>query len=171
MLAVSGRSGSGKTTLIVGLLSELTRRGYEVATIKHCPEHEPVDVPGKDTDRHLKAGAAAAMLKGVEAAKVFFRSGGSERLEDVAAKWLGWADLILLEGFKSLDVPRIEVARAALGKSLLCAESPGLLAVVADFETGAGVPEFGHGDIAAIADFVAGRFLADRESRRPHGKR
>jgi len=64
LVSIIGTSGSGKTTLIEKLLPELSRRGYKVATIKHAEEIDLV--PGKDSDRHLKAGSNLTVVAAPE---------------------------------------------------------------------------------------------------------
>jgi hypothetical protein len=60
VVAFSGPSGAGKTTLLVALLRELRRRGLRVAAIKHSGHPHGFDVPGKDSDLLLRAGAEVA---------------------------------------------------------------------------------------------------------------
>jgi molybdopterin-guanine dinucleotide biosynthesis protein B len=58
VISVAGRSGAGRTTLLEKLISELKRRGYRVATVKHHAHAGlEVDQPGKDTWRHARAGS------------------------------------------------------------------------------------------------------------------
>ena len=57
VLGIAGWSGSGKTTLIIKLLPLLAKRGVRVATLKHAHHAFDVDVPGKDSYEHRKAGA------------------------------------------------------------------------------------------------------------------
>ena len=57
-IAVVGTKKSGKTTTTENLIRELTKRGYNVAAIKHIPEPDfTIDTPGKDTWRYAQAGA------------------------------------------------------------------------------------------------------------------
>ena len=58
IFAISGYKNSGKTTLITKLIPELKQRGYRVAVIKHDGHDFEADVPGTDSYRHQKAGAA-----------------------------------------------------------------------------------------------------------------
>ena len=61
-LGIVGWKGSGKTTLVVRLLSELTRRGYVVSTLKHAHHGFDIDQPGRDSHAHRVAGAAEVMI-------------------------------------------------------------------------------------------------------------
>ena len=57
VIGVAGWKNSGKTTLIVRLVTELRRRGYRVATVKHAHHDFDIDKPGADSFRHRQAGA------------------------------------------------------------------------------------------------------------------
>ena len=58
-VGITGHSGAGKTTLLVRLIPLFTARGLRVATIKHAHSGFDLDIPGKDSYEHRKAGASA----------------------------------------------------------------------------------------------------------------
>ena len=62
IVSIVGRSNTGKTTLIEGIIPELKKQGYRVATIKHNRHGFEVDHEGKDSWRHRRAGAAMTVL-------------------------------------------------------------------------------------------------------------
>lgn len=111
VVSVVGFKKSGKTRVIEDLVKELTKRGYEIGTVKHGSEKHTVDTPGKDTWRHMQAGSkASAILTPTESA--FFITKPLSVRDAVAL--LGERDFIILEGFKSLDtVARIIVLKDA----------------------------------------------------------
>ncbi len=62
VLGLIGWSGSGKTTLLVKLIPLLVGRGLRVSTVKHAHHTFDVDIPGKDSYEHRKAGAGEVIL-------------------------------------------------------------------------------------------------------------
>ena len=162
IISVVGRSGSGKTTLIERLLPVLTARGIRVATIKHHRHRSPVDVPGKDSWRHARAGASAVVVAGAAELAYFRRVERPPAVEQVVHEFLCDVDLVLTEGFKEGPAPKIEVNRAAQNLDLLCGPGDNLIAVVTDRALAIEVPVFGLNDIAPVADFIEARFLALR---------
>jgi molybdopterin-guanine dinucleotide biosynthesis protein B len=160
IISVVGRSNSGKTTLLEKLIRLLVARGWRVGTIKHH-FHGPVEVdtPGKDSWRHRQAGASAAALSSRDTLFVVRQVAGEVPLEVIAHRGLFDVDLILTEGFRSGPMPKIEVNRAALGVPLLCTAGDALVAVVADWSTGAAVPHFGLEAIPELADFLERQYL------------
>lgn len=157
ILSIVGRSQSGKTTIIEKLIPELKKRGYRIGTIKHAHHGFDIDKSGKDSWRHRHAGADAvvvaspgqiAMVKDVQ----------SESLDDLQNYFAGM-DLIITEGFKTENKPKIEVLRAARHSQLVCADDPHLVAVVTDVEFDPKVPIFGLGEIKQLADLIEKKFL------------
>ncbi|MEX1303174.1 MAG: molybdopterin-guanine dinucleotide biosynthesis protein B, partial [Desulfotignum sp.] len=62
IISIAGKSNSGKTTFAVKLISELTRRGYRIGSVKHTHHDIDMDRKGKDSWRHKQAGAEATLL-------------------------------------------------------------------------------------------------------------
>lgn len=114
LLSIVGKKNSGKTTLVVRLSEVLTRRGVRVMTIKHGTHTFDLDPANTDTYRHYHEGLAerVAMISPDKFAFVE-RLQTPLTLEDVASRYLTDADLILCEGFKTSDLPKIEIFRRA----------------------------------------------------------
>jgi molybdopterin-guanine dinucleotide biosynthesis protein MobB len=114
IISVIGRKNAGKTTLAVALMSELTRRGHRVMTIKHGHHPAEVDRRGSDTWRHFNEGRAERVLIASPELRVLF-----ERTPDdydpigLARQYMQGADIVLTEGFKAAPLPKIEVFRRA----------------------------------------------------------
>ena len=86
-----------------------------VGTIKHTTRDVDDDVAGKDSQRHAAAGAAVAALvtPGRTSARRF---GAEENFEDVLQREFSDCDLVLVEGYKSLAMPKIEVIRTGINR-------------------------------------------------------
>jgi molybdopterin-guanine dinucleotide biosynthesis protein B len=164
VVAFSGPSGSGKTTLLERLLPALARRGIRAGAVKHSGHPHSFDVPGKDSDRLLRAGAAAVAVQGPTQLAWFGppRPSGARAL----ARLLPRCDLVLAEGFKSERLPRVEVHRRAVGGAFLCARDRGVIAVVSDEPPPRRLPTFAPDDVEGLADFLEARLRAGRRRRR-----
>lgn len=92
---------------MVKVISELTRRGYRVASIKHDGHDFEPDVPGTDSYRHRQAGAYGCA---VFSSGRFMVTRKQPEEEPVTEKQLiamfPEADIILLEGFKNSSWPK-----------------------------------------------------------------
>ena len=149
-ISIMGWSGSGKTTLIEKLIPILRARGLRVGVLKHDDHHFDMDREGKDTWRFGQAGAAVVAISSPDCAAVLeYRrlelTDMLNRIRDV--------DLILVEGYKASDLPRIEVHRKANDKPLY--ENPAnLLALVTDAPIMTAAPVFGLEDTTGLAEMI-----------------
>ncbi|GGH86284.1 molybdopterin-guanine dinucleotide biosynthesis protein B [Pullulanibacillus pueri] len=113
ILQVVGYQDSGKTTLVEKLIGRLKEQGVSTAVIKHhghggSPDSE---ITAKDSLRHFNAGAIAAGVAGA----------GVLRLSVNVAEWslekliqlydFFAVDLLLIEGYKQEDYPKIVCIR------------------------------------------------------------
>jgi molybdopterin-guanine dinucleotide biosynthesis adapter protein len=158
VLGVVGWSGSGKTTLLTKLLPLLTRRGLRVATLKHAHHDFDVDIPGKDSWEHRRAGAREVIVCSSRRwVQMHELAGETEPTLAGLLRHVSPCELILVEGYKRERHPKIEVHRPALGQPPLFANDPLILAVASD----APLPEphpprIELNDTAAVAAAVLG---------------
>lgn len=115
-VAFSGPSNSGKTTLILKVASKFIRDGLKVVIIKHDPgDKARFDVEGKDSYRFSQTGADVVVLS---PKRTTYFSQQPKELADVI-DMLGEFDLLLVEGLKSLPLPRISVFKGEIDESYL----------------------------------------------------
>jgi molybdopterin-guanine dinucleotide biosynthesis protein B len=156
VFGLAGWSGAGKTTLVCALIPALTRRGLRVSTLKHAHHAFDIDTPGKDSYEHRQAGATEVMVASANRwALVHELRGAPELTSQELVERITPVDLLLIEGFKRDTHDKLEVHRPALGKPLLCADDPHIVAVASDAPLpGLKVPQLDLGNIEAIADFI-----------------
>ena len=162
IISIVGRSQSGKTTLIEKLIPELKNRGYRIGTIKHTHHALDIDKTGKDSARHRGAGAETVILS-APGEMAMLKSGHTDTIDELI-HFFDDVDLLITEGYKRSQQPKIEVVRAARNPDLYCQGDPNLKAVVTDAPVNAGVPHFGLDEIRRIADFIEASFLSADES-------
>jgi len=165
VFGVTGWKNSGKTTLLTRLVTEFTRRGLVVSTVKHAHHDFDIDRPATDSFRHREAGAREVMIvSGTRWALMHELVDENEPPLEAALDRLSPCDLILVEGYKRETHPKIEARRSGTGdREPLAASDPSILAVAADHETdAAGLPLFDLDDVTAIADFIADRLALGR---------
>lgn len=160
VVCVVGKSGTGKTTLLEKLIAELKYRGYRVGTIKHNIHGFEADQPGKDSWRHAQAGSDVTVIASPSKLAIIERLERELTLDEVSARITG-VDIILVEGYKRSNKPKIEVSRRELGHELV-SNLDELLAVVADQPFELKVPRFEPHDAAGIASLLEARFLGVR---------
>jgi molybdopterin-guanine dinucleotide biosynthesis protein B len=156
VVVLAGISGTGKTTFLEKLIRELKKRNVKVGTIKHDVHGFEMDKPGKDTWRHAQAGADAVAISSPSKVAVV-RKVAEEMILDHVTKLIGDVDIILVEGYKRSDKPKIEIQRMACSRELMCAPEE-LIAVVSDGEWNVGVPLFDLEDAAGVAEMLVKKY-------------
>jgi molybdopterin-guanine dinucleotide biosynthesis protein B len=151
----AGWSGSGKTTLIEQLIPRLSAHGLAVSLIKHAHHTFDVDHPGKDSWRHRQAGCREVMIgSGVRWALMHELRGEPEPPLGELIGRMSPCDLLLVEGFKRYDMPKLEIHRAENRKAWLHPEDPHIVAIASDVKAASPLPQFHLDDTDAIARFV-----------------
>jgi molybdopterin-guanine dinucleotide biosynthesis adapter protein len=162
VFGIAGRSGMGKTTLLERLIPELASRGLRVSLIKHSHKAIDIDRPGKDSYRLREAGCAEVLLMGHDRwALMHELRGAPEPTLDELIRHMAPCDLLLIEGFKGGDFPKLEVWRASVGQPMLWPDWPGIVAIASDEPGRISVPcalaephRLLLDDVAAIASLV-----------------
>jgi len=168
MIGIVGKSGSGKTTLIEKLIPELARRGYRVGTIKHHTHDFEMDREGKDSWRHAQAGAETVVVASPHKIGLVKKTVTDLSLEYLRDRFFDDIDIIIVEGYKTLPYPKIEIFRAAVHPQPCCQGDPHLLALVSDTELALGVPCFGLEAVTEIVDFLETAVLPPRATSVVH---
>ena len=163
VVSVVGKSKSGKTTLIEKLVKELKSRGYRVATIKHIPQEVNFDEPGKDSWRHVQAGSEATAISSPGKIVVVKPVAQEATLDELASVIGEDYDIILTEGFKQGNAPKIEVHQRDTGPTLKDLKK--LIAVVTDESLETKARQFSPQDIGALADLLERGFIKPQAER------
>jgi len=157
IIGIAGWKNSGKTTLVVRLVEEFTSRGFRIATVKHAHHAFQIDEGETDSARHRCAGASEVAIGGAERWAIVHEL-HEEPEPDFAAviARLSPADLILVEGYKSAPIRKIEARRSdSVSQRPLAVTDPHVIAIAADHSVeGVAVPVFDLNDVAAIASFI-----------------
>jgi molybdopterin-guanine dinucleotide biosynthesis adapter protein len=163
IISIVGKSKSGKTTLLEKLIAELKFRGYRVATIKHTHGNITIPESDKDSDRHLKAGSEAAVVSAPD--RLFMVKPLKEELtmEQIAQIIGEGYDIILAEGFKEGDAPKIEVHRRENAPPLK--DISKLFAIATNEPLDTKVRQFSLEDIKGIADLIEEGFINPQKER------
>ncbi|MEO9337872.1 molybdopterin-guanine dinucleotide biosynthesis protein B [Mesorhizobium sp. SB112] len=157
VFGITGWKNSGKTTMTERLVTELTKRGWKISTVKHAHHDFDIDKEGTDSFRHRAAGASEVAIVSDRRWAVIheLREENEPSLEAILAR-LSPCDLVLVEGYKRNDHLKLEVRRIqARDTAPLSDDDDRIVAIAADHEISQNhLPFFAIDDISAIADFV-----------------
>ena len=106
IVSIVGKKNTGKTSLTVRVIEELTKRGYNVASIKHSHHSIEMDKENTDTWKHKQAGANLVVGVG---STTFFNSRKEMDLNRILflIKHIDEFDFVIIEGYKSYNYPKI----------------------------------------------------------------
>lgn len=152
VISFVGWHNAGKTTVLEKVVRELTERGFRIGLLKHTEKRFQLDKPGSDTARLAQAGACQVAIASQERIGFYGRVEQEPTLDEMCALFRD-VDLIITEGYKQGDKPKIFVARSEISRDIPALSQ--LAAIVADFEVGdQNVPCFGLEETDALADFL-----------------
>jgi len=160
VIGFSAYSGSGKTTLLEKLIPILSVRKLRVAVIKHAHHSFDIDHPEKDSYKIRKAGAQQILISSQKRWAMIHENANEnseltlqEALQHISVENI---DLVIVEGYKSSPIAKIEIHRPALGKPLISASDKYVIAIATD-EPGmvkTSLPLLDLNDAEIIADYV-----------------
>ncbi|MBU6467934.1 MAG: molybdopterin-guanine dinucleotide biosynthesis protein B [Betaproteobacteria bacterium] len=155
IIGFAGYSGSGKTTLIEKVIPLLAQRGLRVSVIKHAHHRFDIDVPGKDSWRHREAGASEVLVSSSHRWVLMheLRNEAEPDLNQLIAK-LTDPDIIIVEGFKTHPIKKIEVWRKATNHPRIAPEDPFVVAVASDLPTSDELVQLNINSPEQIVEFI-----------------
>jgi molybdopterin-guanine dinucleotide biosynthesis protein len=154
-----GKKKSGKTTVLLGVVKELRDRGYRVAVLKHDTHGFDIDIPGTDSYRFKELGAEVVGVSSPWSYVWQVKTEAEPSLGELIRQIREPVDLVITEGFKQQDAPKIEVSRRARSETLVSTPDE-LIGITSDQRfPDYLVPQFDLGDSKALADLVEERIL------------
>jgi molybdopterin-guanine dinucleotide biosynthesis adapter protein len=157
IISVVGYSGAGKTTLMEKLIGEMTRRGYRVGSIKHDVHGFEMDKPGKDSWRHKQAGACTTVISSPRQIGMV-TDVDHDHNPDELRKFFDHMHVILTEGYKKQNRPKVEIFRSENHDAPLCRSDDNVFAIMSDIPVGLKARRFTLEDVAGLVDFIVERF-------------
>ena len=149
LVAFVGGHEAGKTTVVTEAISRLRARGLAVGAVKHTSRAFEDDTVGKDSQRLGASGANVWALVTPERATVR-RGVELSGLPDFVRRSFSDCDLVLIEGYKSLPVPKIEVTRSGAARPPI----PDALVRISDQPATDSVPTYRFDDPEGIVAAV-----------------
>ncbi|WP_313298219.1 molybdopterin-guanine dinucleotide biosynthesis protein B [Diaphorobacter sp.] len=165
-IGFAGYSGAGKTTVLEQIIRILRERGARVSVVKHAHHDFDIDVPGKDSWRHRKAGAFEVLVVSDQRMALMREWEAPQQVlsaHAMLAELDHGVDWALVEGFKHDDsLPKIEIWRTPGGdekpRRLRYPEDPHIVAIATDearsLPAGHGLPVLNLNQAAQIVDWM-----------------
>ena len=156
VFGVVGWKNNGKTTLVERLISQLTLMGYKVSSVKHAHHDVDIDEPGRDSYRHRSAGATETLLATDKRWALMheYREQEVPKLTQLLDLFEP-CDLVIVEGYKGAEHPKLEVVRNLNKRGFLAEIMPNIVAVATDKnDLDINLPQLDINNIQQVAEFV-----------------
>ena len=153
-----GHSNSGKTTLLEKVIRELKIRGCRVAIIKHTHHDFEIDRPGKDTWRLAQAGGDIVVLASANKLTIVERLDEELALDEISALFKAKVDIVLTEGYKNGNTPKILVVLSGQYENHLCRQEDILFTVSAHLSS-PGATQFVDDDVIRVTDLLIAQIV------------
>lgn len=164
IFSIVGYSNSGKTRLLEQAIPILKAKGYTVGIIKHTVHELSLDQPGKDTYKFRQAGADGVVLIG--SGQIGYQGKMDETddltLNRIEQSFFSDRDIVLTEGFKKGDKPKIAVLTKGREEQLLKEIEGSIVATVGENPVRSDLPHFKPDDYEGLVQMLEDRFLKDR---------
>lgn len=164
-----GVSDCGKTTLLEKVIPLLKNKGYSVGVVKNDTHGFEVDKEGKDTYRHKQAGAKAVLISGPDQFALISDTDRFLTLDDFTFLMGDKVDVILTEGFKSSDKPKIEIFLDGVSSDILCKNDPSLIGVATNnidkVKKLTDRPVFDMNNPDEIVDFIEQHYITKKKRK------
>ena len=156
MLAITAWSGTGKTTLLEQVIPILKARGIRTGLIKRTHHQMDIDTPGKDSYVLRKAGADQVIVASSQRWALMYETPSiAPNLRELASKLdRSMLDLVLIEGFKNEDVPKIALWRYGLMNGITELLDEHVIAVASDEDLALDVPLLDINQPDQVVDFI-----------------
>ncbi len=164
LFGLAGWSGSGKTTLSTKLIRNFSKIGINVGTLKHAHHKFDIDKPGKDSYNLRKAGAKPVIISSKERFALIQENYQNEEkslfkmLEMFSKEPINKCDIIVVEGYKNENIPKLEVHRSIINKPFLFKNDKNIFAIASDNEKVTTIPSLDLNNINSITNFLIHKY-------------
>lgn len=159
IISIVGKSNSGKTTFLEKLIPELKSMGYKIGVVKHSHHQIEIDKEGKDSWRHQKAGADSVAIVSPERFAVVKQTDVELSLDELRT-FFSDVDIIITEGYKNAEKPKIEIYRKEIHDKPLSETNDTIVALVTDAEIETDLPVFSSKNYEEVAVFIKKTFIS-----------
>ena len=158
IIGINGWKDVGKTHYVSLIIKSLVKKGYKVGSIKHAHHDFDIDKPGTDSFKHREAGSSQVVISSAKRwAKITENNNADEKSLDELIKEFNNVDIVVVEGFKKDNHPKIEILTNGLVNRNK--ETKNVIAIVSDDLKDTITPVFKENDIENLVEFIIKKIL------------
>ena len=112
IVGIVGWKNSGKTFFASKIINKLKIKNYRVASIKHAHHEFDIDHKGTDSYFHREAGSSQVLVSSSKRwVKITELNNSKEQTLNDLLNQLSETDIVIVEGFKNDNHPKIEIIK------------------------------------------------------------
>ena len=158
IIGITGWKDVGKTYYASLIIKLLVKKGYQVGSIKHAHHDFDIDNPGTDIFKHREVGSNQVIVSSSKRwAKITENNNKNEKSRDELIQELHKVDIIIVEGYKKDNHPKIEILSKDLKNRNK--ETNNVIAIVSDDLKDTIIPVFKKNDIENLVEFIVKKIL------------
>ena len=158
IIGITGWKDVGKTYYASLIIKLLVKKGYQVGSIKRAHHGFDIDKPGTDSFIHREAGSSQVIISSSKRwAKITENNNANEKSLDELIKELHNVEIVVVEGFKKDNHPKIEILTKGLNNRNKATKN--IIAIVSNDLKDNTTPVFKENDIENLVDFIIKKIL------------
>ena len=158
IIGITGWKDVGKTYYASLIIKLLVKKGYQVGSIKRAHHGFDIDKPGTDSFIHREAGSSQVIISSSKRwAKITENNNSYEKSLDELIKELHDVDIVVVEGFKKENHPKIEILTKGLNNRNKLTKN--VIAIVSNDLKDTNIPVFKENDIEKLVEFIIKKIL------------
>ena len=158
VIGVVGWKNVGKTFFVTEIIKLLVSMNFKVGSIKHAHHDFDIDQHGTDSFKHRNAGSTQVIISSSKRwAKIIENNNKKEKNLDQLIKEFQEIDIVIVEGFKKENHPKIEII--AKNSQIINSELKNVIAFVSDEMFDSNIPVFKKNDIESLVEFIIKKLL------------
>ena len=136
IFGIVGWKNSGKTFFAERIIANLSSLNLKVASIKHAHHDFDIDHPNTDSFIHRSAGSQEVIISSSKRwAKISELNSANEKSLEYLIKQLDNPDVVIIEGYKNENHPKIEIIKDPLDSSTYMFNNlKNITAIITDIE-------------------------------------
>jgi len=158
IVGIVGWKNSGKTTIAAKIINKLRSRNFSVASIKHAHHEFDVDYENTDSFKHRVAGSSQVIVSSSKRwVKISELNDTKEKTLNELISQLSETDIVIVEGFKNEDHPKIEIINND-NDNYLFKKVKNIKAIITNYKLQTNMKIFKNDEIDNIVNFILKEF-------------
>ena len=154
IVGIVGWKNSGKTYFVSKIIKKLKIKNYRVASIKHAHHEFDIDHKGTDSYFHREAGSSQVIVSSSKRwAKITELNNSKEQTLNDLLSQLSETDIVIVEGFKNDNHPKIEIIKKG-SDDYLFNKISNIKAVISEEKINTDLKQFKKDEIDNIVKFI-----------------